>query len=163
MANPPVPTKSVHLSALADNATQGLIIGTTQEAVELVQGLLAAQARKSSNPIIGGVMAEAIESRAGNVAIGLGVGVGLPFMMHLIPEGRPRRLAQTVSTVCQQQAFATGFRAIYQVVAKPLINHFVAAAASLPEEWEAPAAPASLPEVLRSSATEVVGEKAGSR
>lgn len=154
-------TKSVHLSALADNATQGLIIGTTQEAIDLVQGLLAAQARKSSNPIVGGMMAEAIESRAGNVVIGLGVGVGLPFMMHLIPEGRPRRLAQTVSTVCQQQAFATGFRAVYQTVAKPLINHFVAAAASLPEEWSPPSEPAGLPEALRAAATEVVGEKVG--
>ena len=120
---------------LKENAVQGTVIATCNEGVEIVKQQLSKAARESTNMIVSGMLADAIDSKVGTVVIQGALGVGLPFLLPHIPEGKPRRLAVRAANALQQQGFATAIQGAYQLLAKPLINHLIEAAKTLPDDW----------------------------
>jgi hypothetical protein len=132
----PASTEPSLTQTLKANAVLGFIAATSEGAVELAQDLLAKAAEDSFNPATALIVASVIRSKPSKVAIGLGLGIGLPYFAPKIPHARAQRLAGVVGNILQQRAFAVTFTETYNKFGRPLIDHFVRAAATLPDEWE---------------------------
>lgn len=138
---------------MAQNATQGMVITACNKAAEIGSSELGALAGSFDNPFVASAVRSVLESKVGKTGVEMLLGVGIPLMAHMIPEGTPRRLALTAANTFQQQAFSTMFTTVYDKVAAPLVRHFIEAAKALPEGWEGDTAPASLSEGVAANAT----------
>ena len=145
MASNPRSITSQIVSRAASNAGQGLVIASCNTSVNIVTEALADAIDESTNPMIAGPLKKIITSKLGKIGVGLATGIALPFLAPRLPEGRARDLCLNAADVMQQQSFSLGYEAVFEKVGRPLLNHFIEVAKSLPADWEpAPAEPVAL-------------------
>ena len=133
-----------------DEAIAAAMLGTAEEYVILVQGLVVKHVTPLiSNSIVKKTVDRFVKSDGGAVAIALATGVAAPFIATELPEGTPREVFIATGRTLRVRAMATAGRGVFREVLGPIAQFFINSAATLPADFKAspPMMTAETPEV----------------